>query len=93
MHSRPAPARGSGEHTDPPQPAPYGFRIVYNLEMNPKNNKKRYPTERTYTVTLVGGTKHALIGTHLERTAEYTIIWNEQIPVRNYQRSEFEDIR
>jgi hypothetical protein len=52
-----------------------------------------HPIDRTFTVTLVGGTKHTVIGTHLEQTNEYTVIWNEQVVVRSYKRSEYEDIQ
>jgi hypothetical protein len=52
-----------------------------------------HPIDRTFTVTLVGGTKHSVIGTHLVQTNEHTNIWNEKIIVRSYKRSEFEDIQ
>jgi hypothetical protein len=58
-----------------------------------KTKSKPHPIERVFTVTLVGGTKHTFIGTRLEQTSEYSIIWNEQISVRSYRRSEYEDIR
>jgi hypothetical protein len=52
-----------------------------------------HPIERTFTVTLVGGTKHTFLGTRLELTDEHTVIWNEEIIVRSYKRSEYEDIQ
>jgi VCBS repeat-containing protein len=54
---------------------------------------KSQQTEQAFTVTLIGGTKHTVIGTHLEQTNENTVIWNEQIIVRSYKRSEYEDIQ
>jgi len=53
---------------------------------------KRVPIKRTFTVTLIGGTKYTFTGTRLEQTKEYTIILDERISVRRYTRSEYENI-
>jgi len=63
--------------------------------MSPKSKAKlakRLPFKRTYTVTLIGGTKYTFLGTRLEQTKEYAIIWNKEISVRRYTRSEYENI-
>jgi len=53
---------------------------------------KRLPIERTYTVTLIGGTKYTFIGTRLEKTKEHAVVWNKEISVRRYTTSEYENI-
>jgi hypothetical protein len=63
--------------------------------MTPKRKTKlarRLPIKRTYKVTLIGGTEYTFMGTRLEQTKEYAIIWNEEISVRRYTRSEYENI-
>jgi hypothetical protein len=50
---------------------------AYNSLMKPKQDWMSYPKERTYTVTLIDGTKRVFIGTHVMETADGdTIIWN-----------------
>jgi hypothetical protein len=53
-----------------------------------------HPKERTYTVTLIDGTKRVFIGTHLMETADGdTIIGNGLQLVEGFKRSEFKDIQ
>jgi len=67
--------------------------LAYNSLMKPKQDWMSYPKERTYTVTLIDGTKRVFIGTHVMETADGdTIIWNGLQLVAGYKRSEFKDI-
>jgi hypothetical protein len=62
--------------------------------MKTEQQAKSHPSERTYTVTLIDGTKRVFIGTHLMETADGdTIIWNGLQLVEGLKRSEFKDIQ
>ncbi len=52
-----------------------------------------YPLPRTYAVTLRDGTELKYVGTHLERTAERTTIYNERVAVASFKKSEYRDLR
>jgi hypothetical protein len=53
-----------------------------------------HPKERTYTVTLIDGTKRVFIGTHVMETADGdTIIWNGLQLAEGLKRSEFKDFQ
>jgi len=62
--------------------------------MRPRRKTKFAPIERTYTVTLVDGTKKSFVGTRIEQTADGdTLIWNEWLLVAGFKRAEFKNIR
>ena len=53
-----------------------------------------HPKDRTYTVTLIDGTKRVFTGTHVMETADGdTIICNRLQLVAGFKRSEFKDIQ